>query len=628
MSEYLSGLIAIISANAFSNIFLFFITVTLICSLYLAATKSAKGFVQYAPNLMTSLGVLGTFSGIVVGLMQFNPENIDESIVLLLSGLKTAFLTSLVGMSATILFKVIVPFLQTTKTQENVFGPAEMHAMMNKQLEAMESQVNVIGGNEDSSLASQIRLLRMDMNEGNNSLQAELVTLNLSNRKIITSLDEIQDAQNRFREKLWLKIAECNDTLSKLATEPVVEAMRDVILDFNNKLTDQVVEALKEMILDFNDKLAQQFGNNFKHLDGSVKQLVEWQENYREQLKEMAHKYKLGVDTISLTEKALVTISERTEAIPGTMEKLCTVMELTHGQVIELEERLDAFKELRVKAVDAMPKIQLHLDRTISSIGNSVREATSHYQQMLLGSKEMMEKFTHDHRAANTEFARVATEKLRAMSESVQSSVGDFTTDLHEKATHIGSMLTLSTENIANNMSKATGDMQSIATEIATHSEEMRDKLGLSVTEINGQVLDFVTTLKNQSLETTEILVTRNQALNENTVQVQKALIDGINALKEHLQNILEELLLAQFNDVKRTFEGLEGQLITSVDLTGKAVEKQVQILDTQMKEEVTRVVSEMGQALATVTQQFTRDYTHLTKEMGKVINSVNSAAD
>lgn len=47
---------------------------------------------------MGALGILGTFIGIIIGLLNFNTESIDTSIPVLLGGLKTAFITSIVGM--------------------------------------------------------------------------------------------------------------------------------------------------------------------------------------------------------------------------------------------------------------------------------------------------------------------------------------------------------------------------------------------------------------------------------------------------------------------------------------------------------------------------------------------------
>ena len=64
---------------------------------------SQRRTVEYLPNLVSTLGVLGTFMGITVGLYFFNPGNLNTSIPKLLEGLKTAFFTSLAGMIGSVL---------------------------------------------------------------------------------------------------------------------------------------------------------------------------------------------------------------------------------------------------------------------------------------------------------------------------------------------------------------------------------------------------------------------------------------------------------------------------------------------------------------------------------------------
>ncbi|GAA3901906.1 hypothetical protein GCM10022228_10800 [Halomonas cibimaris] len=85
-----------------------------------------RSLTHYTPNLLTSLGMLGTFVGIVIGLLHFDPDNIDDSISLLLGGLQTAFMTSLFGMTMTMVYKVAtgMPWLQPK--QDVGTGPDEV----------------------------------------------------------------------------------------------------------------------------------------------------------------------------------------------------------------------------------------------------------------------------------------------------------------------------------------------------------------------------------------------------------------------------------------------------------------------------------------------------------------------
>ncbi len=93
----------------FSSVFLFGMTV------FLKHRNQAHSFTEYSPTLLTSLGSLGTFVGIVVGLLNFDAQNIDGSITALLGGLKTAFITSIVGTGLAIIYRgFVVPFLNRT----------------------------------------------------------------------------------------------------------------------------------------------------------------------------------------------------------------------------------------------------------------------------------------------------------------------------------------------------------------------------------------------------------------------------------------------------------------------------------------------------------------------------------
>lgn len=67
-----------------------------------------RRWVESFPSLLSTLGVLGTFLGITLGLLDFNTQDLDKSIPNLLDGLKTAFFTSLAGMLGSMILTRIV----------------------------------------------------------------------------------------------------------------------------------------------------------------------------------------------------------------------------------------------------------------------------------------------------------------------------------------------------------------------------------------------------------------------------------------------------------------------------------------------------------------------------------------
>ncbi|EDN68369.1 conserved hypothetical protein, membrane [Beggiatoa sp. PS] len=58
-------------------------------------------------SMIVSIGILGTFVGIIFGLWDFNTQDIATSVPQLLEGLKLAFLTSIIGMGLSIFLSVL-----------------------------------------------------------------------------------------------------------------------------------------------------------------------------------------------------------------------------------------------------------------------------------------------------------------------------------------------------------------------------------------------------------------------------------------------------------------------------------------------------------------------------------------
>ena len=605
MSDFIAQLLAHVSANVFSDIFIVSISLIFLLALFCAVIKKGKSFVELAPNMMTSLGILGTFIGIMIGLMEFDPKQIDDSISLLLEGLKTAFLTSLVGMFGTIAFKLISSFLPKSEQIQSGVGPDDIYAVMQKQLDEVKSLVASIKGDEDASLTSQLRLLRADLNDGNKVIKSELESTNLHTGKINDAMVALREDHKIFSDRLWLKMDEFSDVLSKSATE-------------------QVINALKEVIVEFNDKLTEQFGENFKRLDESVKKLVDWQDNYRHQLEDMAKKYQLGVDAIGATEQSVQHISEKAASIPEHMAKLESVMASNESQIRDLEDRLEAFKTLRDKAIEAMPEIKAQLDSTMSTISDSVTAASHHYENMLHDAQQMMTDFTQAQREANDEYIETSKEQMGLMREGISTSVTQFTNTMMTTATNLNQEITAGTTQISKDLAQTSSEISETSNQVKIQSEQIREQLDHTVTDIHSQVQSLIKKIKEQSSDTAEILIKSNQELQKNTEKSQQVVVESIHELQNRLKNSLEEIFQAQVIEVERTFKSLEQQTVKSLSQTGSAIEEANDILDKQMQEEIQRVVQEMGQDLATVTQQFTRDYTHLTDEMKKVVHAAN----
>ena len=92
-----------------SNTITLVIVACIVILFIMSIKKTAK---RNFKNEIVSLGVLGTFLGIALGLFYFDVTDIKTSLPLLLEGLKTAFITSGVGIFFSIIISINRPFKQ------------------------------------------------------------------------------------------------------------------------------------------------------------------------------------------------------------------------------------------------------------------------------------------------------------------------------------------------------------------------------------------------------------------------------------------------------------------------------------------------------------------------------------
>ena len=539
-------------------------TVLLMLFLFALALLSARkgkhpGFIHYTPNLLTSLGILGTFAGIIIGLLDFNVKDIDGSIGPLLEGLKTAFITSLAGMTLAIIFKLIessgTMLPAVTLDQPEYVGPEEIYAELKSQLKALEQIVRAIAGDEDSALVSQIRLLRSDAKDQAAVAMEQLKSQNDHQSTIGRIVEQQSTRQQEFAQELWKKLDQFAEMMSKSATEQVITALKEVITDFNRNLTEQ-------------------FGENFKQLNSAVEKLVQWQDNYKVQLQQMHDQYAQGVQAIETTGQAVATISEHTQQIPVTMGELKALLETTQHQLNELTRHLEAFRDMRDKAVEAVPQIQQQMRNMVEDVSGAVKGAGEH---------------------------------IMTASQAVNVAIVQ------------------GAEDFKNNVNRTNEGLVTASDQLANNSEKIREQLEDTVTEINEHVRNMIASLIDGSKGIGNTLIESNKNLQQETKEITYQVTDSIESMQKRLESALEEIFKAQTREMSRTFSALEEEVRKSVGTTGEAVNKQLEAMDTAMQREMERVMNEMGRALAAISGQFTNDYSKLVDAMGRVIRQGES---
>ncbi len=581
----LEHLLRSLNSDIVNTIFLFSMLIIFALGIGLARKGTQVDFVNYVPTLLTTAGIFGTFLGIVMGLLDFNQNNIEASIPPLLEGLKTAFITSLAGILFSLVFKTLstFSFLKPKLVEESV-----THATPEAILGAMQAQVieiialkEAMTGNEESTLFGQLKILRGDINDN----------AKLSLNSSINQAEKNQHNFEAFSEKLWLKLQGFADTLSKSATEQVIEALKQVIVDFNNKITEQ-------------------FGENFKHLNEAVHKLVEWQDNYKQQLDQMQQQYARGVESITATEASVAHISEQSKIIPESMNDLKNVMEVNKHQLAELERHLEAFQIMRDKAVEAIPQIQQQVQATVNDISAAVITASEHYKQLLSESDEYIK--------AHVNTSNALLEKFATETEKGITNVGE---RLKESSERISKDVEVAANEFTDNTSRTNEALQTSSDYLQAQTDIIKQHLQDAVSDLNSVMRDMIEKMVIDAKDMTSTMKEANQNLVADTVQVRDTVIQSAEKLQLRLNEVIDESATQQINQAKRTFDAMEAQVKQQVGFTAEAVDSQLKLIDSAMQQEINRVMNEMGQALAQVSGKFVEDYIRLTQAMNEVVS-------
>lgn len=533
------------SATLITDLFLIVLFFIFFISMWWKNLDKHHPFTSYTPTLLTSLGILGTFTGIISGLLDFNTTDIDNSIGPLLEGLKTAFITSLAGMLLSILYKIVISAGFFSKVVEgNVIEEdvdiVDIYKVMSLQVEGIEKLRRSISENDDSSLVGQIKLTRSDLNENNKSIEKLISNISASQR------EEFCD----FEKELWSQLEGFADMMSKSATEQVIDALKQVIQDFNNKLTEQ-------------------FGSNFARLNDAVLELVTWQENYKEQLADMKVQYEQGVLAISKTEESVSSISKDTQVIPDTMNVLKEVMQVNQHQIQELDRHLNAFKDVRDKAVEAVPEIREQIENAIS------------------GAKE-------------------ANEKLAA--------------GIVASSEHIKTVISEGAESYRDTVDRTRAALTESAQATANSSEEIKDRLSAALEDINTQMYALIIELQEGNKNLTNNYKEASHQIISDTDRVRNTFTESMEQMKRSLSSTIEEQAIEHKRQADRIFAGLEKTIEETLSQTGESVQKQVNMIDQTMGEEIEKVMQSMGAALTSISGRFTEDYSRLVKKMSDIV--------
>lgn len=189
-----------------------------------------KRLLEMVPDILTSLGILGTFVGLVWGLKNFNPNDyaaMTSSVASLVDGIKVAFLTSIYGIALSIVY---------------TYGMKSEYSSLTENLQGFLDRFHAY-------------VMPTAENESRNLL--------VSSQKIQT------EAMNKMAEQFSVQMA---DSFEKVIT-PTFRKMNDSLDMLVTSVTRCQQDAVKEILDGFMKEMHNSFQLQFKDFNEALNQL-------------------------------------------------------------------------------------------------------------------------------------------------------------------------------------------------------------------------------------------------------------------------------------------------------------------------------------------------------------------
>ena len=423
--------------------------------------------VEYFPTFISTLGVLGTFFGITMGLMAFDTTDLDKSIPGLLDGLKTAFFTSLAGMIGSMILSAFIG----RKQDEKEGGISDINQAAGTICQAVK-QMSDLNKSTIEKLASQMEEQEKDrkafystmgsvmesVKKTQASISESLLSINKSQSAVESEMHSVVINQRSQNEVLFEATGSMINSIGRLEensttqTSHLAATQKSIveIAEFTHHIPDLV--DLVEGTVGTQEEINTQVQKLKNILDGEVLQIEESM-NKTNQLLERKFDEFTELLKKSNTE-ALVEVIDLVEGMVGTQEEINAQVQklknILDGEVLQieksmnktnqlLERKFDEFTELLKKSntealVEVMKKVTEEFQKQMNSLINKLiqenfdqlNRSVERLNQWQQENKEMISSLTQQYKqmATNFETTSDSLDKVKDDTEALVSEGG------------------------------------------------------------------------------------------------------------------------------------------------------------------------------------------------------------
>ena len=510
-------------------------------------------FWNSVPALLVGLGILGTFVGLVWGLLPFSnidfqqTENIRSAIQSLLSGVSTAFVTSVWGMLLSLLFNWIekssigwvsskISVLQ--RTLDQLFTLTTQEEIAFRQEDELAQQTQALKA-FSTDLANEIKSAMAD---GRQELIRELHSATKAFSSTIT--EQLEPPFNNLNTAL--------EELQRQKEESSTDAIQQLVEEFQKSLSGSAttqMEALAETVSKASESLItlpEQLGGMMVGVQEQVDQtrqlLSETSQDQTAQMKSMMdgmlNAFQSAIDTYQAGLSATTdSVNEEMKQIANSMRNLLeSAANLTDAQ---LAQRM---ADMETTSSESLQTLQTAITDLQQVLTQTAAQTTEESSVMITRMRELLESSAN---RTNEQLAQRMADMKSVSAQSIQM-LQTAIEKLQESMTSTASQATKNSEAMTNQMHLLVDQSASRLENIFQIGKESVSELlkqqADQIKEVNAQMDTSRGILEKsrEMLEQMEAGVTSARELVETTRSLSDQLVTGANTLEDAGERLME----------------------------------------------------------------------------------------
>ena len=529
---------------------------------------------------LVGLGLLGTFLGLTLGIKNFDSSTSDQiqnSIQVLLSGMGTAFLTSLIGMLASLIYTLFEKQIRNTLSKvlfdfcekldyENYIDDVELTTYNQKVIihNATNEIVTHLNGVTEALLDKFKQFFQYQSIEGKD------VSISNAIREILMNNQEQTKALKSFSTDLALELNDrFDETLSRQMQQRLIPLMESV-----DSTTKSVIEHIDQMAADMTNPANNMIEHAVTDLKDSLMGIME------------EFKSTLSRNATNELENLALSLGSATKALgdfPHNMANISETLQLTIAEV------KDSIKEISNSSASAnsyaMQQMQEQIIFATSSISNAITEVKEVMSQITQSSEQSSKDLIDKMAKSSYEMSDTLQRTMDRISSIMQHSVKTMSSDLAGKQTDLLALQEGTTSEVKKIISEMNKSWKVSSESIIKQTENLLSRFDKSIDRINAT----------------------NEAVASTMDSFQKAQ-NNINGTTSHLQIIT--------GDMKNATELFrKGQSDYAFNIEQMQSETNTKIKD----------IVELLEAAGSTTEEYSQKFEIIRKGLGQIFSQIQT---